>query len=84
MACVNFKGTVKIKLMMIGKSMCPRAFVRRVNQLRVDYSNQKSAWMTKDLFMKWLSETFYPQVYEIYGDRPILLLLDNAPPHLAG
>lgn len=77
-------GTVKLKLMMIGKSKCPRAFAGRANHLEVHYRNQQSAWMNKDLFMWWLTEAFYPEVARLYGDRPVLLLLDNAPPHRAG
>lgn len=76
-------GSQKVPMAIIGKSQCPRAFNGKLNQLRLNYFSQKNAWMDKIVFMKWLKEVFHPFVQKLYGDdEEILLLLDNAPPHL--
>ena len=48
MTCANATGTHAIPLMIIGKAKKPRCFHSLGNrELRIDYINQKKAWMSK-------------------------------------
>jgi hypothetical protein len=49
LVCANVDGTEKRKLLVIGKSKNPRCF-KNVKSLPVQYSANKTAWMTSDLF----------------------------------
>ncbi|XP_043485190.1 jerky protein homolog-like [Leptopilina heterotoma] len=55
MTCANADGSHKIPLFVIGKSKNPRCF-KSVAKLPVEYNNQKSAWMTRELFRIWFTE----------------------------
>jgi hypothetical protein len=86
LACGNFSGRHKLRLMCIGKSAKPRAFKNVLpNVLPVYYQNQKSAWMDSTLFKKWFHEEFVPGVEKFLKKsgqpRKALLLIDNAPSH---
>ena len=85
--CSNAAGTCKIPLQMIGKSQRPRCF-RNVQPdlIPVDYTGQKSAWMTTAIFIKWFHETVVPKVREHMTSIGVVparacLLLDNCPAH---
>ncbi|XP_026476256.1 jerky protein homolog-like [Ctenocephalides felis] len=52
LTCANAAGTHTLKMVVVGKSNKPRAF--KNIDLPVHYYGQKSAWMAKDLFKKWL------------------------------
>ncbi|XP_063876814.1 jerky protein homolog [Scylla paramamosain] len=56
-------GTHKVKLCMVGKHKKPRCF-KNVNYLPVDYRNQRSAWMTAEIFLDWFKHCFVPSVKE--------------------
>lgn len=75
LVAANMSGTVKRKLLVIGKSKNPRCF-KHIKRLPVTYKANKSAWMTSQLFeeevRKWDADL---------KDRKILLLLDNCPAH---
>lgn len=63
LACSNASGTHKLPLMCIGKSAKPRAIKHiKPEALPVYYANQKSAWMSRDLFKKWFFDQFVPKV----------------------
>lgn len=86
LACANYSGRHKLPLMMIGKSVKPRAFKHVApNALPVYYKNQKSAWMDAALFKNWFFEQFVPKTEKFLKKnrlpRKALLLLDNAPSH---
>lgn len=49
-----------------------------VRSLPVTYRNNKTAWMTSDLFLEWL-QTLDRKMHQQY--RKILLFADNAPSH---
>lgn len=69
----------KRKMLVIGKSLNPRCF-NGINKttLPVTYEANTSAWMTGDLFRKWLSEWDK----ELRGqNKHILLLVDNCSAH---
>ncbi|CAH1242600.1 TIGD4 [Branchiostoma lanceolatum] len=50
-----------------------------VRSLPVTYRNNKTAWMSSDLFLEWL-QTLDRKMHQQY--RKILLFADNAPSHL--
>lgn len=77
MVAANMSGTEKKKLLIIGKSQKPRCF-RSVKSLPVDYANNRKAWMTSELFEKWLRDWDRDLVKK---KKKILLLVDNCPAH---
>ncbi len=63
--CANATGTHRLPLMVIDKSAKPRALNKiPQNQLPVFHTNQKSAWMSSNLFKIWFDEQFVPKVKE--------------------
>jgi len=76
--CMSQTGE-KIKPLIIGKSKRPHSFKNQyIENLNLEYENNAKAWMSLDIFSKWLlrlNELFKLQ------KRKILLLLDNAPVH---
>lgn len=77
MVAANMSGTEKKKLLIIGKSQKPRCF-KSVKSLPVDYANNRKAWMTSELFEKWLRDWDRDLVKK---KKKILLLVDNCPAH---
>lgn len=77
LVAANMTGSVKRKLLVIGKSKSPRCF-KNIKRLPVNYKANKSAWMTSQIFeeelRKWDSEL---------KGKKILLLVDNCPAHPA-
>ncbi|GBN31364.1 Tigger transposable element-derived protein 4 [Araneus ventricosus] len=55
LVCANMNGSEKQKLTVIGKSQKPRCF-KNVKKLPMDYKSNKKAWMTSDLFQKYLRQ----------------------------
>lgn len=86
LACSNATSNHKMELLMIGKSKNPRAFKGiSKHALPVKYFNQKSAWMSSEIFKDWFFQEFVPSTEKFLRDnklpRKALLLLDNAPSH---
>ncbi|XP_063896995.1 tigger transposable element-derived protein 4-like [Helicoverpa armigera] len=81
MVAANMSGTVKKKLLVIGKSQRPRCF-KNVRHLPVDYESNRRAWMTADIFTKWVRAWDRELTKK---NKKILLLVDNCPahPHIA-
>lgn len=75
--CCNWSGTEKLKPLVIGKSKRPRCF-KGVKSLETDYDSNKKAWMTGDIFEKWLLNLDNQMRKE---KRKILLFLDNCTAH---
>lgn len=79
----NASGKHRLPLLMIGKSAKPRCF--KNVQIPINYTNQKSAWMSGEIFINWFSNDFIPSVKKFRKDNkltgPVLLILDNAPTH---
>ena len=73
-AC-NMTGSDKHRLLVIGKSDCrdPCCFQGKKG-LPVSYNNSQNAWITSDIFKKWLLEFNCDMTRK---KRHILLLLDN-------
>lgn len=73
----NMKGNEKLKLVVIGKSAKPRCF-KGILTLPVEYFSNKNAWMTSDIFEKWilrLDKKFKHQC------RKVIMFVDNCPAH---
>lgn len=77
LVAANMTGSIKRKLLVIGKSRSPRCF-KNVKSLPVNYVAQKKAWMTSELFTTWLRE--WDQELKRLKKK-ILLLVDNCPAH---
>lgn len=80
LACSNWTGSDKLKLMVIGKSKSPRCF-KNVRTFPCNYKAQNSAWMTGCLFTEWVQ-----QLDRKFGTekRKVLLFVDNSPAHPKG
>lgn len=84
--CANAEGNHRIRPMVIGKSKKPRALKNVAeNALPVFYKNQKSSWMSSDLFTEWFKKEFVPSVESFLSSKQLprkaVLLIDNAPTH---
>ena len=85
-ACANASGSIKLPLLLIGKSKNPRCFknISR-DQLPVKYTNQKNAWVNASLFAEWFHDSFVPTVQkklvEMSVEPRAILLLDNCSAH---
>ncbi|XP_065085337.1 tigger transposable element-derived protein 2-like [Ochlerotatus camptorhynchus] len=84
MPCANLDGSLKLKLMYIGKSENPRDLPR----LPASYYSSKKACMTRILFRKWFEEEFVPAVRKFCQEKSLepkaLLVLDNCSAHHDG
>lgn len=83
LACTNATGGHKVKPLVIGKAMKPRAFKNFI--LPVNYTATKNAWMTAAVFSQWFQNDFVPEVRSYLRannlEEKALLLIDNAPSH---
>nr|XP_042897556.1 tigger transposable element-derived protein 6-like [Parasteatoda tepidariorum] len=75
--CANSTGTDKLKPFVIGKYAKPRCF-KNVKSLPVDYKANKRAWMTEEIFNKWLLDVDKEMKRK---KKKIALLVDNCTPH---
>lgn len=88
LACANAAGTHKCKLLVIGKSVRPRAF-KGVKVFPVNYKANKRAWITKELMIDWFKNYFVKEVRSHFKniglpeDSKIVLVLDNCSAHPA-
>ena len=76
--CVNFAGD-KINPLVVGKYKNPR-FLRsiNINDLNIIYTDQKSEWMDKALFEKYI-KTWNNEL--ILQNRKVVCFLDNVCSH---
>lgn len=86
MPCSNADGSLKLPLLVIGKSAQPRA-IKNIpkKNLPVIYKNQKNAWMNTTIFKAWFEENFVPAVKKFLKERKLpmkaVLFLDNCSAH---
>lgn len=79
MVGANMTGSDKLKLLVIGKSAKPRCFKNiDISSLPVKYSNNKTAWMTSEIYESWLHE--FDRKFQ-KQNRKVLFFLDNCPAH---
>lgn len=85
MCCANASGSHKITPLLIGKSKNLRCFSKSEKEkLPVKYTNNRSAWMDRTIFLDWFENILIKEVREHHPpQKKILLLLDNAPSHPA-
>ena len=80
LVCANADGSEKVELMIIGTAKKPRPFKQKSGEeLGFDYYANKKAWMTTDLFFKWL-DRFNLLIGSTPG-RKVVLLLENCGAH---
>ena len=82
MVCTNMNESKKWPLLVIGKFKNPKCFIR-IRQLPTEYEANKRAWMTGELFIKWM-RSFDAAMAK--AKRKVLLVVDNctARSHVAG
>ena len=73
LVAANSDGTEILPLLVIGKSKKPRAF-NSVKALPCRYKNNKSAWMTCEIFEDYLK---YLDRQMVLKRRKIIILIDN-------
>ncbi|CAB4419840.1 unnamed protein product [Rhizophagus irregularis] len=79
MLASNAFGNHKLKPLVIGKSLKPRAFHDiQTSRLPVTYKANKKAWMKHDIFNGWVSEL--DRKFRLQG-RHVVLIIDNASSH---
>ena len=85
-ACANASGSIKLPLLLIGKSKNPRC-LKNISreQLPVTYVNQKNALVNTSLFAEWFHTSFVPNIQKKLVDMGLelrgVLLLDNCSAH---
>ncbi|XP_046590819.1 jerky protein homolog-like [Neodiprion lecontei] len=88
MLCSNADGSLKMPLIIIGKSAESGAINKQIesNNLPVYYASQKRAWMNAEIFTKWFKDDFVKRVKQFLTEKELpvkaKLLLDNASCHL--
>ncbi|KAF0702613.1 hypothetical protein AaE_015823 [Aphanomyces astaci] len=76
----NADGSDVVDPLFIGTAVQPRCFNRRTGiELGFDYHASKKAWMNGRIFNDFLTAMNDKMVEQ---DRKVLLLVDNAPPHM--
>ena len=76
---VNASGTETLDPMFIGKAFKPRCFGKKTGkQLGFQYFNNSKAWMTGELFEKWLLD-WNAELLQMH--RKVLLFVDNFAGH---
>ena len=76
--CCNMSGNHKLRPLVIGKSKNPRCF-KNARSLPCPYESSKRAWITRDLFAKWVVE--FNRTMASNGRR-VALLVDNCSAHM--
>lgn len=77
LVAANMSGTLKKKLLVIGKSKQPRCF-KNVKNIPVGYYSNRRAWMTSEIFINWVRDWDAELKKQ---KKMILLLVDNCPAH---
>ncbi|GBN24794.1 Tigger transposable element-derived protein 4 [Araneus ventricosus] len=78
LVCASMNGSEEQKLTVIGKSQKSRCF-KNVKKLPLDYNSNKKAWMTSDLFQKYLRQWDNELAKK---KRKIVLLINNCTAHI--
>lgn len=83
LTCCNADGSLKLKLLVIGKAKNPRAF--KNVKIPVEYKSSANAWMTTAIFLDWFHGSFIRQVRRhlrsLNLPQRALLIVDNASSH---
>lgn len=77
--CSNADGSHKLKPLVISKFACPRCFSKDYDpNVFCDYYHNPNAWMTTDVFLKWL-QNFDHHMRQQH--RHVILLVNNTSSH---
>lgn len=83
--CFNADGSLKLRLVFIGKSKNPRCLDKDKSNLPVIYMSQSNAWIDKYLFSLWFNDYFVPEVEHFLKENKLpliaVLLVDNCRSH---
>ena len=77
MVCANMSGTDKRPLLVLGRSAKPRCF-NNVKTFPTEYDANKKAWMTSEIFTKWVIKF---DKFCQRQRRKCALIVDNCPAH---
>ena len=77
LVCANMSGTDKVPLFVLGKAADPRCF-KNVKSLPTQYDSNAKAWMTGEIFTKWVTK-FDKKCQR--QRRKVALIIDNCPAH---
>lgn len=77
LVCANMSGTDKRPLLVLGKSAKPRCF-NNVKSFPTEYDANKKAWMTSEIFVKWVTK--FDKTCQ-RQKRKCALIVDNCPAH---
>lgn len=80
LVCANARGSVRLPLLILGKSKNPRA-LKNYSSQDVKYIGSGNGWMTRDIFQHWFHTMFVPTVRS-YGIEKCVLVVDNCNAHL--
>lgn len=86
-ACSNADGSLKLPLIVIGKSKNPQCF-ENINKknLPIWYNHQESAFMNEIIFEEWFRNEFVPKVEKFLVSISLpplaVLLVDNCSAHI--
>ncbi|XP_053885320.1 major centromere autoantigen B [Malaclemys terrapin pileata] len=81
LVCANMDGSDKRPLVMIGTSKRPRCFPVDFRKLPLNYVSSANAWMTGEIFIKWLKKWDRQLCWQ---SRQICLFLANCSVHPQG
>ena len=76
LVAANMDSSYKLPLLVIGKSKKPRAFKNM--GVPVKYTANSKAWLTSDIFIKWLKSVDKSMKLE---NRKIAMIVDNCSAH---
>ena len=84
-ACSNATGSIKLPLLLIGKSKNPCCLNIPRDSLPVEYASQSNAWVNSPIFLNWFHHSFVPfvrkKLIEMGLEPKAVLLLDNCSAH---
>lgn len=79
MVCTSATGK-KLPLAMVGTAKTPHCF-RLVDSVPMAYTHQSKGWFDRTVTIWWINTVLVPNHRRIYGEVPLLLILDNCPAH---
>lgn len=83
MTCSNADGTLKLPLVVLGKSVKSTTLMNLQNSLPIFYSHQTSMWIDSDVLNEWFDTEFTPRVTDFLKARNLplkaILIAENVP-----
>lgn len=83
MACSNADGSLKLPLVVLGKSVKSTTLMNLQNSLPVFYAHQTTLWIDSDVLNEWFDNEFTPRVTEFLKARSLplkaILIAENVP-----